>query len=264
MGDTDIGDAFAGVEVEVEVGVTAAQTPDIDDASQHRGRFHVLVRHGSRNHIDDNLGALAIGRFQHLLGPVGLARIDDEVGAEFLEPCASRVIGRGPDDQPRAPELGDLQAHQADAGARALDDDGFAGLQPAVGHDGVMHGAERDRIGRGLLPAHVVRRNSRGPAVIGDRIFGVATLADAHHPVARLEAFDLSPAFDYLARVFDAGNTARGAGVSRTVRARQLGAVHPDRAHLDQYFGGLGLRLLHLANFDPVFADHGCLHVILP
>src|SRR6185295_5079972 len=114
----------------------------------------------------------------------------------------------------------------ADAGARALDDRGLSGLKFAIGHDGIVHGAERDWIGRGLLPAHVVGRDRRGPAVIGDRIFGIATRAGTHDPVARFDASDLSPAFDHFAREFDAGNAAGGAGVSRTIGAGQLGAVH--------------------------------------
>src|SRR6476659_6498583 len=43
VGDTDIGNAFIGVEVAIKFDVTAAETADIDDAPQHRGRFHVLV-----------------------------------------------------------------------------------------------------------------------------------------------------------------------------------------------------------------------------
>src|SRR6185295_9329163 len=115
--DTDIGNAFVGVEVAIEFDVTAAETADVDDAPQYRGRFHVLVHRRSRNHVDDDFGTLAVGCLQHVLGPVRFARIDDEVGAELLEPRATRVIGRGADDELCAPELGDLQAQQTDPGA---------------------------------------------------------------------------------------------------------------------------------------------------
>ena len=64
----------------------------------------------------------------------------------------------------RAPmQLGDLQAHQADAGAGALDQDASPALRRPVGDDGVVHGLQRDGQRRRLLPAHVVGRDRRRP-----------------------------------------------------------------------------------------------------
>src|ERR1700679_1628353 len=53
-------------------------------------------------------------------------------------------VGRGTDHHASALEFCDLHRHQADAGACALNQDGLAGLQRAVGDDRVMHGGERD------------------------------------------------------------------------------------------------------------------------
>ena len=84
------------------------------------------------HHVDGQVHALAAGRLQHLIGPFLVARVDREVGAELLQPRAARIVGRRADHGLRALHLGDLQAHQADAGACALDQHALAGLEAAL------------------------------------------------------------------------------------------------------------------------------------
>jgi hypothetical protein len=57
------------------------------------------------------------------LTPAGVAGIYRQIGAEFLQPPATHGIGRRADHDFGALELRDLHRHQADAGARALDQD---------------------------------------------------------------------------------------------------------------------------------------------
>src|SRR5579871_5732588 len=58
-GDTDIVDAARGVQVEVEIGVRAAEPADIDDAAFDFGRFQVLARDLAGDLIDDQIDAFA-------------------------------------------------------------------------------------------------------------------------------------------------------------------------------------------------------------
>ncbi len=80
---------------------------------------------------------------QDLIDPAGIAGIDRQISAEFLQAAAAYRVGRGADHEFRALELRDLHRHQADAGARALDQHRLARLQCAIGDDGIVHGRER-------------------------------------------------------------------------------------------------------------------------
>jgi hypothetical protein len=66
---------------------------DIDDTAEHAGRLHVGVRDVPRNLVDDEIDALAAGRFLRRLDPIRRPRIEREIGAELLEPRAPRVVG---------------------------------------------------------------------------------------------------------------------------------------------------------------------------
>src|SRR5215472_14522442 len=121
------------MEVEVEGTLGAAEAADIDDAAFDGGGGQVLVGDARRNLIDDEIDALAAGRVADGFRPGGIAAVDGEIGAEFLKPRAARPIGRAADDKSRAFELCNLQAHEPDARACALDEHTFAGSKPPVG-----------------------------------------------------------------------------------------------------------------------------------
>src|SRR5205807_9130637 len=102
----DIVDAPQSVQVEVELGLHAGEAPHIDDAAADGGRFHRLHDDGTRQHVDDEIDAVAAGRLQHRIGPGRIAGIDGEIGAELLETCAARVVGGRADHQFGAHEFG--------------------------------------------------------------------------------------------------------------------------------------------------------------
>src|SRR5262249_34499766 len=77
-------------------------------------------------------------------------------------------------------ELGDLHAHEPDAGAGALHQHGFAALEAAGGSHGIVHGLQGDRKAGRLLVAHIVSRNAVHTFGIGDHIFGKAARRGSH------------------------------------------------------------------------------------
>ena len=69
-GDADIVDALQRMQVEVELALHAAQPADIDDAAEDGGGLHVLVDDAGRDLVDDQVDALAAGRFLDLVRPL--------------------------------------------------------------------------------------------------------------------------------------------------------------------------------------------------
>src|SRR5471030_3013027 len=186
------------MQVEVEVTLHAAQASDIDDAAQDGGGFHVLVHDAGRDLVNYQVDTLAAGRFLHLLGPLGVARVDGHVAAEFFQPGAAAVVGRRTHHDRGAHVLGDLHAEQADAGGRALDQHGLALLEAAGADQRIVHGLHGDRHAGGLFPAHVVGGHLVGAAVIGHGVFGVAAGGGTHHAIARLEVLHVgADGFDF-------------------------------------------------------------------
>ena len=185
------------------------------------------------------LQPLAAGRVQHLLRPIRVLGADREIGAEFLQPRAAGVVGRGADHELRAHQLGDLQPDDADAGARALHHHVLAGLEPARRDQRVVQGVEPDRQGRGLLEAHALGY-FHGAAVVADRDLGVTAGRVAHHPVALLEVAHVCADLDHLAGEFTADRLAgRGAVAGVALGRAEVGAVERDGLHLDQDVGRL-------------------------
>src|SRR5438874_10954138 len=80
-GDADIVDAARRVQVEVEIGMGAAEPADIDDTAFYLGRGEVLVGDLARDLADDEGDATAAGPLPHLVDPFGVGGIDREVGA---------------------------------------------------------------------------------------------------------------------------------------------------------------------------------------
>ena len=61
------------MEVEVEIGVGAAEPADIDDAALDLGGLEILTRDLAGYLVDDQIDAFAAGRLQHLIDPAGIA-----------------------------------------------------------------------------------------------------------------------------------------------------------------------------------------------
>src|SRR5713226_6656630 len=85
-GDADIVDAARGVQIEIEFGAGAAEPADIDDAALDPGGREILAGNLARDLIDDQIDAFAAGGLQHLIDPAGIAGINREISAEFLQP----------------------------------------------------------------------------------------------------------------------------------------------------------------------------------
>src|SRR6185437_4135298 len=158
-GHADVVDTLERVLVEIELALGAAKPPDIDDAAQNLCGFEVAVGDRSRNHVDNQVDSLAAGGFFDVLRPVRLASVDRDVATALLEPRAAGRIGRRAHDQRRAHQLADLHAHQPYAGARALDKQRFATLEPAGRYHRVVHGLWRYREAGSLLVGHVIARD---------------------------------------------------------------------------------------------------------
>ena len=216
-----------------------------------------------RDLVDDQVDALAAGRLLDLVRPFGVARIEREVAAEFLQPRAAAVVGRGAHDDRGAHVLGDLHAQKPDARAGALDQHRLALLEAAGADQRVVHGLHRHRHAGGLLVGHVVGRDLVGAAGVGDGVFGEAAGGRAHHAIARLEVLDVAAHRLDLAGAFQADDGAGAAhrAVAVARRDREVGAVERGRAHLDQDLVRLGHGLGDVADLDAIFSDHGCFHL---
>ena len=93
-GNADIVDAARGMQVEVEIGMGAAEPADIDDAALYPGGGEILVRALARDLVANQVAALAACRLQHLIDPAGVAGIYGQIGPEFLQVSAAYRIGR--------------------------------------------------------------------------------------------------------------------------------------------------------------------------
>src|SRR5690606_33735414 len=151
--DADIRHALQRVQIEVELALEAAEAPDIDDPPADRGSPQILVGDARRDLIDDEVDAVPAGRLEHPVRPGRIAGIEGEIRAELGKTRPPRGISRGPDDEPGTLQPGDLERHEADAGAGALDEDALSGTKAAIGDDGVMHRLERHGKRRRLLEA---------------------------------------------------------------------------------------------------------------
>ena len=193
--------------------------------------------------------------FSTSIDPAGIGGIDREIGAEFLQPAAPHRVGGGADHELGALELCDLHRHQADAGARALDQHALARLQRAVGDDGVVHGGERDGERRCFLKVHVGGRAEQ-PAVIGQRVFGKCRAARAHDLVADLDALCVGPELGDFTGPFHAehGADAAARAMGMALGHAEVGAVQPAGVNLDQHLRALGRGFCNVGYFGAVGA----------
>ena len=221
-----------------------------------------LIHHAAGDQIDDQVDAVAAGRLLRLGRPIGVAGVEREVGAVFLEPRPARRIGRGADNERRAHDFGDLHSHQAHAGAGALHQKGLAALEPAGGDHRVMHGLQRHRKARRLLVGHVVGGDAmNAPGVSSDEL-GEAARRRAHDTVAGLDALHLGADRLDLAGTFQAKARADAADAAVLVARGddEIGAVETRGPHPDQDLVRLWLGFRQVADLDALLADDGSFH----
>jgi hypothetical protein len=171
-------------------------------------------------------------------------------------------MGRGAHHRRGPHQLADLQPHEADAGARARDQQRFASREAAGGDDRIVHGLQRHRQAGGLREGHVVAWNAVHPAPVGHDILRVAARRRAHHAVARLDGghraadrLDLAGAFQAEPRPHTAD-----AAMLKPGRDHEIGAIKARGAHPDQDLIGAGRRLGQVAQLDPGLAQNGSFH----
>src|SRR5580704_6874047 len=92
-GDADIVDALERVQVEVELAHRAAETPYIDDTPEQCRSFEIADSDGRRDHVDDEVGAIAAGCFFDVLRPIRLAGVDRNIAIVVFELGATLRIG---------------------------------------------------------------------------------------------------------------------------------------------------------------------------
>lgn len=85
MGDTNVGNAPLGMQIEVEFALAAAKSANIDNATENGCRLHIAVDETTRHLVDDQIYALSVCCVQYQIGPIRISRIDGKIGAIMLE-----------------------------------------------------------------------------------------------------------------------------------------------------------------------------------
>ena len=213
-------------------------------------RADVLGEDGAADGVDDEVGAVLAGCL-HDRGR--------EVGARACTSATSSPSGferrqlvgraRGADDL-RAQHLAQLQRRHADAGGHAVDQQPFAGLQPALQHQHVVRRRGRSAGCWRPLPTTALAGTAMASAA---SISAYSENAPAQRPITRspgLKPADLGADRDDLAGAF-AADGLPGAGLAvQAVAQHELAAVERRGVHAHQQL--LRSRLGHrrLAQFE--------------
>ena len=247
----------------INVRLGSAEKRDLDDAALDRGRVVIAFDVIAADHIENDIGAGAIGRILCLSDKIVGLVIDGAVGAE-LEAGVGLLLRSDGDDHFCAKGFRKLDRHGADAGRAAMDQERLAGLKPAAFEHVVPDRHQGFRDGAGFLDRQR-GRHCHGLGVLRDAILRVAAARDQrHHLVAELVPAGAGADRDDFACNFKAGQIA-GAG-RRRVRAgslRDVGPVDAGSRDLDQDFArpgaghraGFGQKYLWAAGLAD--GDHG-------
>ena len=150
----------------------AEQRGDLDDTAVHRGRAIIHLDIGTTDHVEDDIGAAAVGcrhhGFDEILGLV----IDGDIGAEAAAESAFFRRARGDDDR-RAERLGEHDRGRADARRAAVHEQRFAGLQAAALED-IRPDREESLGDRRRLDERKIAGNGLRDRLVRRAIFGIA------------------------------------------------------------------------------------------
>lgn len=154
----------------------ASRETDDEDAAVPRGTLCAGVDHA--NGVVDNVDtAPAGGELLHLRGPLGIAVVDDVVGAEGL--CDVELArGGGRSDDGGAEGLCDLDGGQADAAGGGMDEDDVAGLDAGADDESAVGGRGGDEEAGGFLEGPAVR-DGEELLLAGDALLGEGALCCA-------------------------------------------------------------------------------------
>jgi len=183
--------------------------------------------------------ALAAGGLYH-----GIAEVAGACAYADIHPCRFQpleLVGRARGaDHFRAQCFRGLQRRDPDARGNAGHQQPFAGGEPALGDEHVVHHHEGERDACRLLPRQVCG-DSDGLPRIHQRVFGVRSAATPHDALPRRESGDAGTGLGNLARAFDAGRL-RCACLGQPATGDELAAVEPGCAHAHQHLPWRGLR----------------------
>ena len=151
------------VDVDAEIAQIAAQRPQtemgvgvevalaqFDEATERLQAIHGTYHRLAGQRVQDNVDTLAAGEAHHVLREREGAGIADEVGAEAAQQ-GPLLAAAGRRDDDCATMLCDLHGGQADRAGAAVDQNGFARLQPGKVRERIVGGEERDGQRRGVL-----------------------------------------------------------------------------------------------------------------
>lgn len=198
-------------------------------------QIEVAIEIGAGEHFEDEIDATPCGVSGDVVHVVGGFVIEDGRRAVAFDLLATDLAGRGAEDD-RAAGGGELDGSGADSAARAVDEDGLAGLKGSAFEESAIGGGIGDRDSCALFEAEV-----------GGEFIGVGGLDGGEFGVtagmtrpARPEAEDATPgggAFDDFAADFRAGDVGKRDG-SAVGSAADVGIdrIDTDRANADKPF----------------------------
>ena len=181
--DADHRGAFQQRPVEGQLGDFAAGESNDQDAAVPGDAAHGLVEGVAADRIEDDVGAVPAGQLEDAIADAFAAVVDHRRGAVF--PGQSRLlVGADAGDDPRAPQLAQLDGGQPDPAGGAVDDQGLAVLQVSAAAQGIGGGDVIMQRRRAGLEGHAVGQRDR-PPMLGHHLLGEgAGQVEGRHPVA--------------------------------------------------------------------------------
>lgn len=108
------------------------------------GQLDIAFYIFATDHIQNDVGPMAIGRLADNLDKILAAVVDRPLGTQFLA-CPAFFLVAGSHEYPRAKRAGDLNRRGANAGRAAMNQQYFSGLQLRTVNQVAPHGKKRLR-----------------------------------------------------------------------------------------------------------------------
>ena len=242
VGDAEQRQALRMQGVEVDLGVHhAVDVADRREPALEGEGANVLGEHRAADRVDDQVGA-ALRRSPP--GPRARSRAARVRSATSRPRGASAASLSADPEVPmtlRAERLAELQRRDADARRHAVDEQPFAGLQPALQHQHVEGDEEGERNARGLLPRQVGGHRHR-LGRLHQRVLRERRRAAAHDAIAGPKAGDVGADGDDLARAFAADRLPAAGLAVQAVAEQELAAVERSGVQAHEQLAGAGRR----------------------
>src|SRR6266404_1799232 len=89
-GRAHIVESLEGVQVQIEFGLDAPESANIDHPTQNCGGFHAAVYRRAGYHVDNHVSTLTVRGPKNLIDPTWIARIDDKISPKLGKPLRAR------------------------------------------------------------------------------------------------------------------------------------------------------------------------------